>query len=233
MVILSPILFTGSFSNFIIQSAYAQSDLLIDLDGIISKLRGGAAFQDVFPGAPLTPFPPPSFPPPGSLVGIDFFDQTNIGTFDPGDDLHAEDSDNCPTAILGPPSSRDGTHNAGIDCVILDDPALGFPLVDGRVVDCDLETGGSPSGVYTFPCMIPGLTFYDKNGNMFYDLGEDIVLDVDGDGVFDPEPRPVGGVLLSIDYTLVLIGGVQTTFFWLIPALVSAIGFGLVLSRKI
>ena len=109
LAIITGILVTGSFSNFIIPSAYAQPDILIDLDGIISKLRGGAAFQDVFPGAPLTPFPPPVFPMVGDRVGIDFFDQTNPGFFDPGDDLHAEDPDNCPTSL------RDGFHVQGAD----------------------------------------------------------------------------------------------------------------------
>ena len=235
LAIITGILATGSFSNFIIQPAYAQSDLLIDLDGIISKLKGGDEFQDVFPGAPLTPFPPPVFPMAGSRVGIDFFDQTNPGFFDPGDDLHAEDTDNCPTSL------RDGIHNnvlnGKIDCVILDDPAFpANPLINGRVVDCDLETGGSPSELYTFPCQVPNLTFYDEpeddgvpNGH--YDLGEDIVLDLDGDGVYD-EVIFVAGTLSPIDTTMVLVAGTQMTAAWMIPVIISGIGFAIVITRK-
>jgi len=241
LAVITGILITGSFSNFSIQSAYAQSDLLIDLDGIISKLKGGAAFQDVFPGAPLTPFPPPAFPSPdSSLVGIDFFDQSNPGFYDPGDDFHAEDPNNCPTSVTGgsfSPNSRDGAHNIfpngdPIDCVILDDPNLPFPLTNGRAVDCDLETGFSPSGLYGTPnCQITNLTFHDKNGNNFYDLGEDIVLDLDGDGKFTVEVV-VGGTLIPIDTTMVLVAGAQSTSAWMIPVIVTGIGFSIVIARK-
>jgi len=255
LAIITGILVTGSFSNFITPSAYAQSDLLIDLDGIISKLRGGLEHQNVSPGDPLTPFPPDDEPPVGSKVGIDFFDQVGIvGEFDPGDDLHAEDPDKCDTARFGgsfSPNSRDGKHNidtttnpfSQIDCVILDDPAFNVPptnddpattnaLFNGQDVDCDLETGGSPSGrLPFFPCMVTNLTFFDENGNGFYDLEEDIVLDLDGDRVYD-EVIFVAGTLSPIDTTMVLVAGTQMTAAWMIPVIISGIGFAIVIARK-
>ena len=45
------------------------------------------------------------------------------------------------------------------------------------------------------------------------------------------EPR-VGGELLSIDTTSVLLAGTQTTAAWMIPVVVSAIGIGIVIARK-
>jgi len=272
LAIITGILVTGSFSNFMIPSAYAQSDLLIDLDGILSKLRGGLEFQNVSPGDPLTPFPPDDEPPVGSKVGIDFFDQVGVvGEFDDGDDLHAEDPDKCDTARFGgsfSPNSRDGKHNIDIneptapneqiDCVILDDPAFNVPptnndpttthaLYNGQDVDCDLETGGSPSErLLPFPCMVTNLTFFDENENGYYDLGEDIVLDLDGDGVYDaPECPPgqggtppddcsplVAGSLTPIDTTMVLVAGTHSVAAWMIPVIVSAIGFAIVIARK-
>ncbi len=252
LAVITGIIVTTSFSNFSIQSAHAQSDELIDLDGIESVLRGGLEFQDVFPGATLTPFPA-DFPNPDSfLVGIDFFNQVDdpngvVGAFDEGDDITAEDpSDDCPTAI------RDEMHNidqngVDLDCIILDNPAFNddpdspgqddnFAVKNGQIVDCDLETGGSPSGLYNFPCDIPNLTFYDEpeaNGvpNGWYDLGEDIVLDLNGDLKFTVEVV-VGGTLIPIDTTAVLLAGAQTTSAWMIPALVAVAGIAIVVSRK-
>ena len=52
----------------------------------------------------------------------------------------------------------------------------------------------------------------------------------------DPMPpdngTPIGGELIPLDTTMVLIAGTQTTAAWMIPVLVSAIGIGLVIARK-
>jgi len=45
-------------------------------------------------------------------------------------------------------------------------------------------------------------------------------------------PRIVGGELLPIDTTMVLLGATKTTASWMIPVLVSAIGIGIVIARK-
>ncbi len=42
----------------------------------------------------------------------------------------------------------------------------------------------------------------------------------------------VGGELIPLDTTMVLVAGTQTTAAWMIPVLVSAIGIGIVLARK-
>jgi len=43
---------------------------------------------------------------------------------------------------------------------------------------------------------------------------------------------PVGGELIPLDSTMVLVAGTQTTAAWMIPVIVSAIGIGIVIARK-
>jgi len=54
---------------------------------------------------------------------------------------------------------------------------------------------------------------------------DNIVLEIDGS-------QPVGGELIPLDSTMVLVAGTQTTVAWMIPVIVSAIGIGIVLARK-
>jgi len=48
-----------------------------------------------------------------------------------------------------------------------------------------------------------------------------------------PPPPMIGGELLPIDTTAVLLGGTQTTASWMIPVLVAGIGIGIVIARKL
>ena len=50
-------------------------------------------------------------------------------------------------------------------------------------------------------------------------------------GICDDRPM-VGGDMIPIDSTMVLVAGTQTTAAWMIPAIVSAIGIGIVIARK-
>jgi len=43
---------------------------------------------------------------------------------------------------------------------------------------------------------------------------------------------PVGGKLIEIDTTSLLVAGTQMTAAWIIPAIISAIGIGIVIARK-
>ena len=42
----------------------------------------------------------------------------------------------------------------------------------------------------------------------------------------------VGGDIIPLDTTMILVAGTQTTAAWMIPVLVSAIGIGIVIARK-
>jgi len=229
--VFSAIILTGLLLILPFQEAFAQPDFIIDLDGIKTPGVGGAGDQNVSPGDPLTAFPT-GLPPVGSRGGIDWFDRDGSLTWTNGDDLHSEDPDTCPT------SDRDGFHDDNamfFDCEILD---LDNNFPDGILVDCDLETGGSPSGIFPIPpppCQDTRanvqITFFDENGDGFWNDGEDIILDFDDDGMFFPV-SVVGGIKIPIDQTAVLIGGFQTISYWLVPIIVSAIGIGLFITRR-
>jgi hypothetical protein len=150
----------------------AVFDGCIDADGTASPGDGIPAAVETLLGDPLTPFP--------AVVnnsGLDMFDNDGNAawTFGPaGDDLHVEGPTFCPTAI------RDGIHQVGLDCVVLD---IDGSLFNGQTVDCDLEVGGifCPIG----PPLPSPISFHDTNGNGAWDDGEDIVLDSNQDGICD------------------------------------------------
>ncbi len=153
---------------------YVGVDRCIDTDGTATD---GDGFENpvtpgsvqVFFGAKLT-----SWPTGWSTEGLDMFDNDANArwTFGlHGDDLHVE-------GPAYPGAIRDGFHDHPNDPHVLDyDGSLN---VSGQHVSCDFETG-------TFcPVGLPGnVKFYDRNLNGNWDDGEDIVLDVNGDGVFD------------------------------------------------
>jgi hypothetical protein len=138
---------------------------IIDLDGSVSRFVGST--QEVFVGASLT-----SWPTGGYQEGLDAFDTDGSGTWTAGDDLHVEDPTTHPGAI------RDGWHQR-VDPLVLDlDDSLNTNAVIEHV-NCDMETG-----TFCPPGMPGNMAFYDTNGNGFWDDGEDIVLDSNGDGIF-------------------------------------------------
>lgn len=148
------------------------TDVIIDADGTTSPLSGDPAAREVAVGDTLATFPVASF----NGSGLDMFDQDanqqwTLGAS--GDDLHVEDTAFCATGI------RNAEHDLGADCKVLD---INGDLATGDPVDCDLEVGISFSGM---PCPPPGVKYHDANGNMAWDDGEDIVLDVNNSGVFD------------------------------------------------
>ena len=168
-----------SFLIIFIPNAYATSDFIIDMDGIKTSGRGSTEDINVTDGDPLTRWPTDA-PPMGERAGIDWFDIDNSLTWTLGDDLMSEDPDTCPT------SDRNAEFDHGKDCPILDlDGHLN--MTDGLVVDCDLETGVSPSGKWEGNCADPKLTFFDSDGDGFWDDGEDIILDENEDMIFDEE----------------------------------------------
>jgi hypothetical protein len=46
------------------------------------------------------------------------------------------------------------------------------------------------------------------------------------------QPSVVGGEMIPLDTTMVLVAGTQATAAWMIPVIVSAIGIGIVIARK-
>lgn len=148
---------------------------IIDADGITTADAGLPGAVTVAIGDPLA-----SFPVTGpTTAGLDWFDNDHDGQWTSGDDLHSEDPATCSTAI------RDGDHDLGLDCKILD---LDNSLINQQPVDCDLEVnvaftephvsnGGCPSS-------LNNIRWHDADGDSSWDNGEDIVLDANGDMFF-------------------------------------------------
>ncbi len=153
-------------------------DLIIDRDGIASEFIGPLSAQKVAHGDPLTSWPTGGLGP----EGIDGFDNDSSGDWSPGDDIHLEDSTgSCSTA------SRDAVFDDNVDfqdCRVRDDD---LSLFDGQPVSCDFETGTFCTDVTA--SMLTGasgnLTFDDTSSSTDYNNAEDIVLDVNKNGIFD------------------------------------------------
>jgi len=147
-----------------------EFDQIIDADGTATAQSGDPGAREVTTGDALATFPDGN----ATESGLDMFDRDSNEAWTQGvDDLHLEAPPYCPTGI------KDGVHNLGLDCKVLD---INGDLADGEPVDCDLEIAFSFSGM---PCPPPGVKYHDATGNGSYDDGEDIVLDVNNNGVFD------------------------------------------------
>jgi hypothetical protein len=147
-------------------------DFCLDGDGIATAQRG--TFSAVW-GDSLTTWPAPG---DASAEGLDWFDldANNVWTVNT-DALHLERTTTCLTGI------PNATYDLGLDCVLLD---MGSNLVGGESVDCDLDNGFScaPNLVYLSST---GMKFVDGESILdgFYNNGEDIIIDVDGNGIFN------------------------------------------------
>jgi hypothetical protein len=143
---------------------------IIDADGNATATAGNLTTDvEVTVGDLLS-----SWPTGSDAEGLDWFDNDGDGNWTAGDDLHVE-GPAFPTAL------RDGFHDDNpsyFDPLILD---LDLSLVDGQQVDVDLETGTAFGG---HPGLDPRIKFFDTNGVTNWDNGEDIVLDVNLDGIF-------------------------------------------------
>ena len=70
----------------------------------------------------------------------------------------------------------------------------------------------------------------DFVGSFFMDTSVDDVAPLVGMGM-TPEPE-VGGEMIPIDTTMVLLGATQTEAYWLIPVIVAGIAIAIVVARK-
>jgi hypothetical protein len=145
-------------------------DRIIDADGLASKLSGDPAAREVLSGMALNAWPAGD----PDNAGVDTFDKDSNGVWTFGvDDIHMEGaSADCPTGI------RNAAHELGEDCIVLDENG---DFATGQLVTCDLEG---------FIAFVPGgcearIRWHDANGDGDWDPGEDIVLDVNGNGIFD------------------------------------------------
>ncbi|MGD8814877.1 MAG: hypothetical protein PVI78_10440 [Anaerolineales bacterium] len=150
----------------------ATHDICIDTDGFTTPGDGIPWAAEIRVGDTLTAFSREG--PPDNRSGVDMFDQDDSGSWTVGDDLHTE------APVYG--GIRDAHHRAQ-DPVILD---LNGDLALDLHVDCDLDTGTyckDPNYGVSIDHTL--FMFLDWNGDGYWDNGEDIVLDVNGNGIFD------------------------------------------------
>lgn len=102
--------------------ACPQYDLFIDVDGIATPGRGLPQGINVQVGDFLT-----SWPTNSGNEGIDWFDNDVSCTWTLGDDLHLEDNWGACSAAI-----RNGFHDLGFDCAVLD---LDGSFFQGQQVD--------------------------------------------------------------------------------------------------
>jgi len=155
-----------------------MSDTCIDFDGVASAGRGlNAANQESFLGAPLRVLLGDA----GNPNGLDWFDADADGVHDVGwDAFHVEDNraaDNlgnlvCPNAI------RDAVHQPNADCVVID---ISLMLQLGDAVSVDFEGSADFAG----NGLPVGFAYHDDDGSLHWDVGEDIFLDGNLNGILD------------------------------------------------
>jgi len=110
--------------------------------------------------------------------------------------------------------------------------------VDGfqKISDFEGNFGGGLENRNLFGSSLANIGDLDNDGVV--DLAVGAPEDVEGAvwilflNNISPPSVPVGGELIPLDTTMVLVAGTQFTAAWLIPVLVSSIGIGIVISRK-
>ncbi len=165
-------------------AAGCGNDVIIDADGIATVGDGlGTCGSPVIAGAQQVAFGDPLTTWPASDPdnhGIDILEGVVDSAWTStcsGDDIHIEGASTaCPTGDRDG-FHQDGTGASGPDCVVLD---YDGSLAEGDTVDCDLESGFFCTGT-----LLTDLVFFDTDGDGAWDDGEDIVVDTNGNGVFD------------------------------------------------
>ncbi len=118
---------------------------------------------------------------------------------------------------------------------------ISFDQVDAGIsctVQAPLVITGSNGQVVNIPFQTLGTVILNFNGVTSVTIDpkpdSDSIFSVCIDNfVFDNMPLSVGGSFTPIDTTMVLLGATETTVSWIIPAIVAAIGIGIVLARKL
>jgi hypothetical protein len=104
----------------------------------------------------------------------------------------------------------------------------GIPLVVLDTGD-DQEVGNEKLHTSCSKQLLPEITMVGASGHKL------TVVEVfgAGDDPDCPPPDIVGGTGFSIDKSALLVSGTQTTAAWMIPVIISAIGFAIVIARKL
>ena len=101
-----------------------------------------------------------------------------------------------------------------------------IPLTPGEIFVIRIDTG-----VQTIGSPFSNANLYPDGGA--FQLGPPVSQFSDiGFRTYFIESVPVGGEMINVDSSVLILAGTQTTASWMIPAIVSAIGIGIVIARK-
>ena len=226
-------------------SSFADAVIMYD-----NLFGGGLAPTDANFLDPLESLGPPDYVDPigsvslgsGGLLEVEFLDNVLTNSGDATLDLHifeigpdVEDTfvsirPTAATAVLLGPAFDTGVP--GFPTTIGD----GFYEVDkvfGATSSIDIDS--------FFPAAAAGTYMFDAvqlidDPNEGGSSGSTVGADIDSVGAITsmapPPLRPVGGELIPLDTTMILVAGAQMNAAWMIPIIVSAIGIGIVIARK-
>ena len=140
--------------------------------------------------------------------------------------------------VIGPLNVAEG-GTLSINAKLTSQPLFVGEQISNLVINCNgelvLREGGSNEGLLTNHGIlqtITGATF--SNTGIYQSSGTDIFV-----GPFTGNPIvpiasicAVGGELIPLDTTSLLLAGAQANALWLIPVIVAAVGIGIVIARK-
>ena len=223
------------------------ADAVITYDGSFGV---GPAPTDLDFTDPLESLGPPDYVNPigsvslgrGGLLEVRFDDNVLTNSGDVTLDLHIFE--------IGPDvedtfiSIRPTAATAALLGPAFDSGVPGYPATIG---DGFYEVGkvfGATSSIdidSIFPAVAAGTYMFDAvqlidDPNEGASSGSTVGADIDSVGAITsmapPPLRPVGGELIPLDTTMILVAGAQMNAAWMIPIIVSAIGIGIVIARK-
>ncbi len=115
----------------------------------------------------------------------------------------------------------------------------GTPLTDDAIFNFQLDDfDGTVFSDTSLPLTPPDLAEFEVNNSRLKLLDEfDAVevVDIFGHVILlqlQPPQSTVGGELIPLDTTALLLAGVQANALWLIPIVIAAVGIGIVIARK-
>jgi len=164
----------------------------------------------------------------GSIINVEYASLDNMGNI--LDSLLVPDISTEPVVFPTLTMEPDSLGFPGTSLTLIGD---GFtPNSDVRILFDHNEIGVSTTnlfGQFTDDIVVPLGT---EPGDFFIDVFDD-VSDLPGLALYTVlDSIIVGGVFSPIDTTAVLLAGAYSTAAWMIPAIIAAIGIGIVIARK-
>ncbi len=197
----------------------------------LGLIAGGAAASQTVGSVTFTITPPSSELYIGA-AGVSVVPGLDWTTINPGPDIAISGIENLNADLSSPVIAL------GFDIV---EPSFGFGAGTGFVdttFSVTLKNGAVIVDSFQFNAANDVLAFVGVSSDLAFNRVEirDLTATNDdeyfGEFYTSPPRTAVGGELIPLDTTMVLVAGTQTNAAWMIPVIVSGIGIGIVLARK-